>query len=404
MPSTHRASDFSDFGGWTFINCAFHGPLPRVAEEALQIAVELRRNPSLIRTEYHFTFPDAYRREIGRLVGAAPSAVSLVDSATAGSAILANGLDWRDGDEVVIPAGEFPSNRLPWQQLARRGVRLVEVGLGTGPDREQRLIEALTPRTRILQVSWVSFTDGRRLDLAPLSDACWARGILFVVDGSQGIGGLPFDLRVTWCDVLIGVGYKWLLGPYGLGYVVIQPELAERLDVGNVNWFATNKSEDFNRLADLALGPRAGAMRFDMNETANFFNVAAGIAAVRYINTVTPAAIEVHAQGLIAHLTAGLPEGYTPMSAGDRLRSNIFCFKGPSEDATARKHASLRRQRIAISSREGALRVSPHIYNTRDDIDRLLAALRAPDDDDDDSGPIAESSNLSHRVAELLGG
>ena len=371
----HRSADFAGFGDWTFLNCAYHGPMPRVAEEALAAAVELRRNPSLIRPEYHFAFPDAYRRAIGALIGAAPDTISVVDSATAGTMVLVNGLDWRDGDEVVIASGEFPSNRLPWLSLAGRGVSLREVDPGMGSDREARIVDALSPRTRVLHASWVSFTDGRRLDLAPLAAACRARDVLFVVDGSQGIGGLPFDMADAGCDVLTGAGYKWLLGPYGLGYVVIRPELAERLTPGNVNWFATRKSEDFNRLADLPLAPRPGAMRFDMNETANFFNVAAGTAAARYIAEVTPAAIEAHAQALLDRLIAGLPAGWTPLAADAPLRSNILCVRGPDDETTARALAHLRARRVAVSSREGALRISPHVYNATADIDRLLEAL-----------------------------
>lgn len=369
-----RSADFSGFGDWTFLNCAYHGPMPRVAEDALAAAVELRRNPSLIRSEYHFAFPDAYRRAIGAVVGADPADVSVVDSVTAGTMILVHGLDWKLGDDVVIPKGEFPSNRLPWQSLAPQGVRLREVDLGTGTDREARLVDALGTRTRVLQVSWVSFTDGRRLDLAPLAAACRERNVLFVVDGSQGIGGLPFDWASAGCDMLIGAGYKWLLGPYGLSYVVMAPELAARLTPANVNWLATEKAENFNRLADLPLAPRPGARRFDMNQTASFFNVAAGAAAARYIAGVTPAAVEAHCQALLRHLTNGLPDGFAPL-ATTPLRSNILCFRGPDDETTARALAHLRARRIAVSSREHALRVSPHVYNTTADIDRLLEGL-----------------------------
>jgi selenocysteine lyase/cysteine desulfurase len=373
-----------------------------VAEAALAAAVELRRNPSLIRNEYHFTFPDAYRRAIGALVNADPDTVSLVDSATAGTMILANGLDWRDGDEVVIPKAEFPSNRLPWQHLGRRGVTLREIDLGTGPDRETRLAEALSARTRVLQVSWVSFTDGRRLDLAPLAAACRDRNVLLAVDGSQGVGGLPFDMAAAGCDVLLGAGYKWLLGPYGLGYVVIRPGLAERLDVGNVNWFATRQSERFDRLADLPLAPRPGAMRFDMNEPANFFNVAAGTAAARYVAEVTPAAIEAHARALLDRLIAGLPAGWTPLSADAPLRSNILCFRGPDEKTTDRALAHLRARRVALSAREGALRVSPHVYNTESDVDRLLEVLAESASARDDESSVARD-DVHARLTSMLG-
>lgn len=406
-----RAADFFDFDGWTFLNCAYHGPMPRVAVSALEAAVELRKNPARLRGEYHFRFPDAYRRAVGVLIGADPSSVSVVDSATAGTMVLANGLDWRPGDEVVIPLGEFPSNRLPWQHLARRGVVLRQVDLGTGPDREARLIEALTPRTRVLAASWVSYVDGRCLDLGALSHACRDRNVIFAVDVSQGLGGLPFSLADTPCDVVIGVGYKWLLGPYGLGFVRVAPALAERLDVGNVNWFATEGSEDFNRLADLPWVPRRDGRRFDGNETASFFNVAAGTAALRFVADVGPAAVHAHCLALHDHLIARLPPGCTPLALDAPRRSNILCVTGPDEASTARAFRSLRSQRIAVSSREGAIRISPHMYNTVADIDRLVEGLaeglrRGPESGPDaDVAPVdsADDRAFEARLKALVG-
>jgi selenocysteine lyase/cysteine desulfurase len=372
-----RAADFFDFDGWTFLNCAYHGPMPRVAVSALELAVELRQNPARIHADLHFRFPDAYRAAVGALIDADAATVSVVDSATAGTMVLVNGLDWQTGDEVVIPRQEFPSNRLPWQHLAPRGVVVRQVDLGTGPDREARLIAAITPRTRVLAASWVSYIDGRCLDLAVLSAACRDRGVILAVDVSQGLGGLPFSQKETPCDVLIGVGYKWLLGPYGLAFVRVAPGLAERLTVGNVNWFATTGSEDFNRLADLPWRPRQGGRKFDGNETASFFNVAAGTAALRYVAGLGPAAIHAHCQALHAHLITSLPSGYAALAVDAARRSNILCITGPDEAETARAFRHLKSQRIAVSSREGAIRIAPHVYNTIADIDRLLTALDA---------------------------
>jgi selenocysteine lyase/cysteine desulfurase len=396
--------DFFDFDGWTYLNCAYHGPMPRVAKEALDVAVALRANPGLMRNEYHFAFPDAYRRAVGALVGADPSTISLTDSATAGAMVVANGLDWRAGDEVVIPRGEFPSNRLPFQQLAARGVTVREVDLGDGPTPEEALVDALSRKTRVLAASWVGFSDGRRLDLAALGRACRDRGVLFVVDGSQGIGGLPFDLGRTPCDVLISAGYKWLLGPYGLGFVRVEPELAARLEIRNANWFASRGAEDFNRLADLPFDPVAGGRRFDMNEPASFFNVAAGIASARYVASVTPGAVEAHCRTLNDRIAAGLPPGFAALGLDAPLRSNILCFTGPDETATARALERLRARRIAVSARENAIRVSPHVYNTVADVDTLLACVEdAAAAGPDGPFPGPDGPGLHRAVRLLLG-
>jgi len=136
------------------------------------------------------------------------------------------------------------------------------------------------------------------------------------------------------------------------------------------------QSENFNRLADLPLAPTPSARRFDVNETANFFNLAAATAAARDIAELTPAAFEAHCRTLLDRLAAGLPAGFEPLAVDAPLRSHILCVRGPDEAATARALAHLRARRIAVSSRESALRVSPHVYNTADDIDRPLDGLR----------------------------
>jgi selenocysteine lyase/cysteine desulfurase len=399
-----RSADFFGFGDWTFLNCAFHGPLPRVAADALDAAVALRKNPAAIRNDYHFTFPNAYRTAIASLIGADPSTVALTDSATAGTMLIVTGLDWREGDEVVIPGAEFPSNRLPFLSLASRGVTVREVDLDAAADPTAQLIGALSRETRVLAVSWVSFIDGRRLDLAALSAACRDRGVLFAVDGSQGAGGLPLDLEQIHCDLFSCAGYKWLLGPYGLGFARVHPDLMGRLRLGNINWFASEGSEHFNRLADLSLAPHDDARRFDANEPANFYNVAAGTAAARYIMSITPEAIETHCRALHDHLVNNLPPEFTPLGIDAPLRSNIVCFKGPDEEVTARVLRYVRSRQIAVSSRENAIRVSPHVYNTVADIDRLLQALTEAVTGAPEPPGTAEGEDSPHeRIRQLLG-
>ncbi len=411
MTLDDRAREFAGFGGWAYLNCAYHGPMPRVAEEALAAAVALRRNPAYLSDHYHFSFPDAYRRAIAGLIGCRPEEVALTDSTTRGMMLLAGGLDWRAGDEVVVPRGEFPANRLPWLWLERRGVTVRGVDLGAGAGAAGRIEAALTARTRLVSVSWVGYADGRRLDLAPISALCRSRGVLFAVDGSQGIGGLPFDLAATPCDLVACSGYKWLLGPYGLGFAYVAPALAARLEPAEVNWFGMEGAENFNALAELPLAPRPGARRFDANEPANFFNVAAGTAAARWLAAIGPAAVAAHCRALHARLIAGLPAAFTPLGGfapgapAGTLRSNILCLSGPDRETTARAFRLLRQRRVAVSSRESFLRVSPHVYNTEGDIDRLLEALAdaAAGRDVDADPPPPDPADPAKRLAELLG-
>jgi selenocysteine lyase/cysteine desulfurase len=368
----HYSDDFHDFGGATYLNCAFHGAMPRVASEAVERALELKKTPHLIRDEDHFTYPDAYREAMAEMIGAAKDDVAVTNSATQGTMILVGGLDWREGDEVIVPSGEFPSNLFPWRSLADRGVVVKEVDLSEGALALERIEAAMTPRTRVVSVSWVHYSSGVRLDLVPIGTLCHDNDVLFAIDGSQGIGAIPFDIRTTPVDLIACAGYKWLLAPYGVGFAWVAPGLSEHLAVTNVNWFTLEGSRNFANLSECELTYQPGARRFDVNEPGNFFNMAGAAASAHYLLQVGPENAHVHSQSLLARVVENLPSSMRSLADPDpRYRSNILCLAG-SDDATFDR---LRAADIYLSRREGSLRVSPHLYNTEADINRLLDAL-----------------------------
>lgn len=376
-PARDYRADFHDFGGVVYLNCAFHGAMPRVATRAVEEALRLKKTPHLIRDEDHFDVPDAFRSAVAELIGAEAVDVAVTDSATQGVMILVAGLDWREGDEVVLPAGEFPANLFPWRSLERRGVTVREIPVGPGEEPAERLAGALTDRTRVVAASWVSYSTGRRLDVDRLSEACRDAGVLLAIDASQGIGGLPFSVRETRCDLITCAAYKWMLGPYGVGFAWVRPGLAEELEPSNINWFSLEGARDFNRLQECTLTFVPGARRFDTNEPGNFFNMAGAAAATRYLVEVNPAQVHAHVGRLLDRLTKGLPAGVKPASSDPRARrSNILCLTLDERARSEALHARLRAERIFLSLREGALRISPHLFNSEQDIDHLLEVLR----------------------------
>lgn len=379
MP-TDRRHDFYSTDGITYLNCAYQGPMPRLAIEATRAALRLKMTPHLIGDRDYFSYPDALRDAVARLLAVPAATIAVTDSTTSGIMLVVNGLDWRPGDRVLIPAGSFPANRFPWHWLARQGVEVVEVEGDPGQESKQTEVErfaaAMTPRTRVVSVEWVSYSSGRRRDLAALGALCREHGALFVVDGTQGVGGLRLDLAATPCDLLACSAYKWMLAPYGVGFACLTPELADRLVPHNVNWFRVEGAEDFSRLSACALTLVPGARRFDKNAPASFFDVAGATASTEYLTEVTPAAIEEHVRGLLDRLVAGLPAGFSAvgsLAAGDR--SNILCIAAASPQATREAYGCLRAAGVVVSLREAAVRISPGIYNTVDDVDRVLALL-----------------------------
>ena len=393
------SADFHDFDGAIYANCAFHGAMPRVATEAVEEALRLKKTPHLIRDEHHFAFPDAYRAAVAELIGARESDVAVANSATQGTMILVSGLDWRPGDEVVSPTGEFPSNRIPWHSLGEKGVVVREVALAS-PDRALESLEAVvTERTRVVSVSWISYATGARLDLARIGALCRERGALLAVDASQGIGALRFSVEDAPIDLVTCAGYKWMLGPYSTGFAWVRPGLAEELRPGNVNWFSLAGARDFNRLSECELVYEPGARRFDMNEPGNFFNMAGAAASVRYLLDVGLDAVERHILALQDRLIDGLPEGMRSLApTGESERSNILCIgmDPPLRGEDVFEH--LLRHRVYLSRREGALRVSPHLFNTAEQIDRLLELMRdAVGGESADGGAIATAGRAPVR-------
>lgn len=369
-------SDFHDFDGAIYVNCAFHGAMPRVATDAVEHALSLKKTPHLIRDEYHFTFPDAYRAAVAELIGAAEHDIAVTNSATQGTMILVSGLDWQPGDEVVIPAAEFPSNRFPWRSLEARGVTVREVEISSAEQAIATLSEVVNKRTRVVSVSWVNYSNGLKLDLRALGERCREFDVLFAVDASQAVGGLRFCIDDANIDLLTCAGYKWMLGPYGVGFAWLRPGLAEHLRVSNINWFSLAGARDFNRLSECDLIFEPGARRFDQNEPGNFFNMAGASGAARYLLDVGLREVERHIQGLQDRLIAGLGSGTRSLAPTDRgKRSNILCIALDPPERLELAFERLLEHRIYVSRREGALRVSPHLYNTDAHIDRLLEVL-----------------------------
>jgi selenocysteine lyase/cysteine desulfurase len=239
-------------------------------------------------------------------------------------------------------------------------------------------VGAITRRTRVVAGSWVSYASGRRLDVERLGAHCRDAGVLLAIDASQGVGGLPFSVREVPCDVVACAGYKWMLGPYGVGFAWVRPGLAERLTPSNVNWFSLTGARNFDRLRECTLELVPGARRFDSNEPGNFLNMAGAASAGRYLLETTPAAVEAHVGRLFDRLVGGLPSWVRPVAA-ERAepRSNILCLALDTDARCEELLERLRTERIFLSRREGALRISPHLYNSEEDVDRLLEVLRA---------------------------
>ncbi len=369
--------DFPDFGPTIYLDCAYQGPFPKSALARIQQAIELKCHPERLGASEYFDLPDRVRGRLARLAGADPAEIALTNSATQGLGLVASGLGFQPGDEVVISSSNFPSNLFTWLHLRRRGVEVRVIRPAERVVRPEELAAALSSKTKVVALDWVGFTHGLRIDLRALGELAHQRGALFVVDGSQGVGALELNLHDLPVDLFAAAAYKWLLGPYGAGFAYVAPEVADRLDLPVVNWLSVEGSDDFDALPEAEFKLIRAARVFDVPETANFLNLYALEGSLEFVERVGVRTVSEHCGRLLGRLADGLErQGYSVVWAAEpELRSTILSFRAGSLEATQEVHRKLRANQVAVSLRHGIVRVSPYLFNTERDIDRLLEVI-----------------------------
>ena len=368
------ASDFGPFEGKTWINCSHQGALPRVAAEAAEEAIRWKRAPYHLTSQRFTEVPARLRRALGALIGAPTDDVILANSASYGLHLLANGIPFEDGDEVLLVEGDFPSVILPWLGLNRGGVRARFMKGLTAESLESEI----TSKTKVLCTTWVHSFIGRPLDLEAIGNVCRARGVRFILNGAQAVGARPIDVSRTPIDALTSVGFKYLCGPYGTGFVWMRPELRESLEINRAYWLSMQTADDLGKEETLpALRDELGARKYDIFGTANFFNFMPWTASIEYLLSKGIEEIATHDAALVQKLIEGLlSRGYQVLSPKDGpTRSTLVIVSDPDRARNGDIHRSLQARDIYIAFRRGNLRFSPHLYNTADDIDRALDAL-----------------------------
>ena len=375
---TDFASGFGDFEGRAWLNTAHQGALPlRAADEARE-AIEWKLAPRNLTPERFRGLPDRLRTVIGRLLHAPPEEIILANSASYGLHLIAQAFPWEAGDEVLVMAGDFPADILPWLALEQRqDVTVRRVRPAHRVIEPEDLVAALGPRTRLLCTTWVHSFSGYTIDLAGLGKICREHGIVFLLNVSQGLGASPLDTRTAPIDGLVSAGHKWLCGPYGTGICWLRPDLRERLRQVKAYWLTMQTQEELgDKVVDVTLKEGLGARAFDVFGTANFFNFKPAAAAVEHLLEIGIERIRTHDQALVSRLIAGLPEPYELLSPADGPRRSTLVFISHRDpDRNRDVHAALGAARVDIAFRNGALRVAPHLYNTAADIDRALSVL-----------------------------
>ncbi len=360
-----------------YLDHASQGPFPLRTVEAIRRAIEKRANPTLFSHEDSFETPRLARRLAARLIGAEAEQIALIHSTGDGINMAASGLELGEGDTVIVADKEFPSNVYPWLNLERRGVTVRFVGGDHGCFDIERFERAIDSRTRVLAISFVQFFNGYRNDLDALTHICREHGIRLFVDGSQGVGALALDVRRTPIDMMACCGPKWLLSPMGAGFFYVSQDLLHIIRPSSVGWLSFLQDESdaaFDHLTDYVFELPLEARKFEVGSPLHL-PLAGFCPSLELILEVGIEDIERHIMELLDHFLSFLQGSrFTILSSLEaRHRSSILSFT--SDDIQA-VHRHLKANNVHTSVREGGLRVSPHFYNTLDDIDRLITLLK----------------------------
>ena len=357
-----------------YLNCAYMGPLPRASRAAGEAAVARKSRPWEIGVRDFFDPSEKARGLFADLVGARVDDVAIVPSASYGLAVAAANLPLRAGEAVLVLAEQFPSNVYVWREKAAAvGAEVVTVPRPADDDWTSAVLAKLEARVKLLALPHCHWTDGGLLDLEKIGRAARANGAALVVDATQSVGALPFDVAAIDPDFLAVAAYKWLLGPYSYGFLYAAPRhhRGRPLEHG---WVVRAGAENFARLVEYTDEFAPGARRFDQGERSGLQLTPIAIASLELIHGWGVARV----QATLAQKTAAIAAAAAAMgisSAPTSRRAGHFLGLRFAGGVPAGLPEKLAAAKVYVSVRGSSLRVTPHLYSSEDDIARLLAVL-----------------------------
>lgn len=360
----------------TYLNCANMAPqLKEVTEVGLD-AVRAKQSPWKLTAPEWFSGAETLRGLAARLFDVEADGIALVPAVSYGIAVAARNLPVSPNQTIVLLDQEFPSNVYAWRELARKtGCHLKTVKRSGNASWTEALEEAIDESTAIVATPQCHWTDGSRVDLERIGGRARKFGAALVIDASQSLGACPLDLGRVQPDFLVAVGYKWLLGPYGLGYLYVAPKWRKSGMPLEQSWLTRAGSEDFARLVDYRDEYRPGARRYDIGEFPQFVLAPMATAALQQL--IAWGVSNIHET--ISKLTSRIAEyaqgqGYVVLPPDQRC-GHMIGIRHPG-GIPGELAGLLREARVFVSIRGDSIRIAPHLYNDGDDVDRLFEVLR----------------------------
>lgn len=357
-----------------YLNCAYMSPLLRSVRQAGEQGVARKSQPWDLKPVDFFTETEIVREQLAQLINTTAESIAFVPSVSYGLAVAAQNLTVQPGAQILILDEQFPSNVYAWWELAQiKDLEIVTVDRPEDGDWSRAVLERIDERVTLVALPHCHWIDGGWLDLERIGERCRQVGAALVLDVTQSLGALPLDVARIRPDVLVSGSYKWLLGPYSLGFMYIDPRYHEGRPLEE-GWIARQGSENFARLVDYQQGYQPGARRFDVGERSNFALMPMVRAALDQILDWGVDRIEATLRQMTREIgeravSLGLTIGPDRLRAGHML--GIRFPEGVPEGLGDR----LAQAGVYVSFRGSSMRVSPHLYNTEGDVDRLFGEL-----------------------------
>lgn len=379
----NQSTKFSLPKGATYLNCAYMSPILKSVEKAGIKAIAAKRNPALISAADFFTDTELLRKEFATLINTNQrKRIVVVPSVSYGIANIIHNLKVNGTENIIVAAEQFPSNYYPWHRLSQEtGVKIKIVqppstNVNRGRGWNERLLEAIDKNTRVVALGNVHWADGTKFDLKAIRKRTREVGALMVIDATQSVGALPFDVSSLQPDALICAGYKWLMGPYSMGLAYY----GEYFDQGKPieeSWINRVDSENFAGLVNYKDGYQEGALRYEVGEHSNFILVPMMIEALKQINQWKPENIQEYCKKITSGSIQELRKAGFWIEEEDYRGHHLFGIRFPATFNVEKFKVALQKNKIAVSFRGNSIRVAPHVYNQESDLLKLTKILTA---------------------------
>lgn len=377
---TSKRSKFTLPPGLTYLNCAYMSPLLKSVEKTGINNLRNKRNPTKIAPNDFFTDSDLLREEYARLINVSnPKRIVIIPSVSYGLATVARNLKLERGNNIIVASEQFPSNVYPWLNLCHdtgAELKMIEPPAGLlnrGEKWNEKILEAIDSNTKAVAIGNVHWADGTLFHLDAIRKRTRDVGALLIIDGTQSVGALPFDVQKIQPDALICAGYKWLLGPYSIGLAYY----GEYFDGGKPieeSWLNRLNAEDFDKLVNYQAAYQPDSLRYEVGEHSNFILVPMMLKAVQQLNRWGIENIQAYCKS-ITQQSIDLLQAQGFWIENERFRSaHLFGIRMPGKDLQTIKD-TLRKNKIYVSFRGDAIRVAPNVYNDEKDMNRLVKIL-----------------------------